>query len=131
MKTQKQRIYERIISHGQNLLALFPEATERDPVQLCKKLRRIEGEAERAAIDYCNGVIDADAMDAAENAALAKLESLLGFTRAGVPVFINRDPRGYALKIEDSWVRGYTGKGGKIDTDWGGYGILAPDLTND
>ena len=39
---------------------------------------------------------------------------------------INTDPRGYALKIEDSYV-----KEQKLDIhrDWGGYGILAPDFS--
>jgi len=40
-----------IKEHGRNLLAIFPDATEKDPVKLCKKLRRIEAKAHRAADD--------------------------------------------------------------------------------
>jgi len=42
-----------------------------------------------------------------------------------VPVVINRDPRGYALKIEDEWFKDHDVR---IHKDWGGYGILAPDF---
>jgi len=37
-------------------------------------------------------------------------------------VFINGDPRGYALKIKDEFVRE---NNLTIYQDWGGYGILA------
>jgi hypothetical protein len=42
-----------------------------------------------------------------------------------VPVIINRDPRGFALKIDCDWpgLNDYT-----IHKDMGGYGILAPEL---
>jgi len=36
------------------------------------------------------------------------------------------DPRGYALKLDDEWTRA---NAPHIHRDWGGYGILAPDLT--
>lgn len=41
--------------HGEQLLTIFPYATERDPVKLCKKLRRLEGEGQRLALRLCNG----------------------------------------------------------------------------
>lgn len=40
-----------------------------------------------------------------------------------VPIFINRDPRGYQLKIDDAYAAGLV-----IHKDWGGYGIIAPDI---
>jgi hypothetical protein len=39
-------------------------------------------------------------------------------------VFINFDPRGCALKIKSEAVEGV-----KIYKDWGGNGIIAPDLS--
>ena len=42
-----------------------------------------------------------------------------------IPVFVNGDPRGYALKIDDSYVKKFNLK---IERDWGGYGIIAPDF---
>jgi hypothetical protein len=38
--------------------------------------------------------------------------------------FINGDPRGYSLKIDGAAVP----QG--LETDWGQYGILAPELTS-
>lgn len=40
-------------------------------------------------------------------------------------VFVNLDPRGYALKIDDEYMRAHNLK---LHTDMGGYGILAPEI---
>jgi hypothetical protein len=40
-------------------------------------------------------------------------------------IFFNGDARGYALKINDEFV-----KDKEIFKDWGGYGIIAPDFRN-
>ena len=45
---------EAVERHGRQLLAIFPNATERDPVTLCNKLRRVEAVAERHALMLCN-----------------------------------------------------------------------------
>ena len=42
-------------------------------------------------------------------------------------VFINGDPRGYALKIDDKYQDRLHKVG--IHRDWGGYGIIAPDFS--
>ena len=152
------RQYEAIRAHGENLLAIFPNATERDPVSLCKRLRRLEAKASRITTDYCNGDFDAgengEKLDAALDAILAKVNAILGnneqYPVLNVPVFINRDPRGYALKIADAWMnqrreqwdRQIAKKGKKaiaagywallrFHRDFGGYGILAPEITGD
>lgn len=57
---------------------------------------------------------------------LAQVNAILRFTEKGPKVFINRDPRGYALKIDDEDMRRL---GLQIHSDWGGYGIIAPDLS--
>lgn len=133
MSTKKQRQYNQIEAHGKNLLAIFPRATERDPVALCKKLRRLESKASRITTDYCNGDFDAgengEKLDAALDAILAKVNAILENTgKNPVPVFINRDPRGYALKIREIWMRNYSGN---LHRDWGEYGIIAPEITGD
>ena len=141
MNTKKQRQYEQIKDHGKNLLHLFPRATERDPVSLCKRLHRLEAKARRICTDYCNGDFDAgengEKLDAALSAILAKVNATLGNPgsvgirlggRPNVPVFINRDPRGYALKIDDVWMHN---KQPRLYRDFGGYGILAPEITGD
>lgn len=120
-----------VMNHGRNLLAIFPGAIERDPAKLCKRLRKLEREAAAIGLRLCNGPQyeegEADKLCAI---VLGKVNALLG-NSAEVPVFVNRDPRGYALKIEDGWM--YHNTAGRnpmrLHMDWGGYGIIAPDLT--
>lgn len=90
MRGDQMNMQDRIEAHGADLLRLFPNATERDPASLCKKLRRIE----RAVL------------------------KLLNTDR----VWINGDPRGYALKVD-------LRPGESLHRDLGGYGIIAPDLS--
>jgi hypothetical protein len=120
MSTKKQRQAEQIKAHGENLLAIFPNATERDPLTLCKKLRRIEVRANRAACDACNHQAGADAWEAKGNKARAEANAILGTDR----VWVNGDPRGYALKVD-------LRDGENLRRDWGGYGIIAPEITGD
>ncbi len=134
---------EAIIRHGRSLLAAFPNATESDPVALCKKLRRIETAVARPLLDYCNGDFDAgengEKLDEITDKAAARVRALLGMVAKSdsfadaYGLFVNRDPRGYALKLSDEWTREYNRsqyatEGLPIHADMGGYGILAPDL---
>lgn len=46
--------------------------------------------------------------------------------------FVNGDPRGYALKIDNDKPEGKALiEAVKLHTDWGGYGILSPEITGD
>ena len=119
-----ERMYNRIKQHGNNLKVIFPLATD-DPAELCKRLRRIEVKLNRLATDFCNGDIDGDAWDIEKDKAIKSLDKILHFTQSNVPVKINSDPRGYALKIRDEYVREHNLN---IYRDWGGYGILAPEF---
>ena len=141
MKTpnnKQTRLLAAIVRHGESLLEAFPDATERDPVKLCKKLRRIEAEAARIGLRLCNGPwfdgVEAWA-DAEEGKALSKVRALLGLSEADADargLFVNRDPRGYALKLGDDWTREHNRTARvRIHSDWGGYGLLAPDLRAD
>lgn len=137
MATMTMERMGRIVQHGKNLLAIFPRATEQFPDALCRKLRRLEAKAAALALRGCNGPEwdSEEEQEAAYESVLEKVNALLGNhtthnsetgdTRCRVPVFINRDPRGYQLKIRDEYVRQ---RGLKIETDWGGYGILAPEI---
>lgn len=120
---QKSEMYNRIREHGQQLLAIFPNATERDPVALCKKLRRAEHVAHRLAEACCEYLsTESKEFTRRYEAAILRVGRILG--PGGPPVFINLDPRGYALKIESEAARDLD-----IRKDWGGYGIIAPDLS--
>jgi len=123
---------EAVTKHGNDLLAIFPNATERDPVALCKKLRRIETRANKYATDQCNG--HGPSIDSIKHEEKIRSfeNTVCNLTMAGFPLlsemgfFINMDPRGYALKLDDAWTRTHAPH---MHRDWGGYGILAPDLT--
>lgn len=122
--TQRAEMCRQIEDHGRQLLAIFPQAKEQDPIKLCKALRRWERKAEAVEIDYCNGVISDE--EEGEKAAhiLKAVKIILGPSPLLDEVFINRDPRGYALKLKSE-----AAKDLNISRDWGGYGILAPDFT--
>ena len=128
---------EAIKRHGETLLRAFPNATEKNPVALCKKLRRIETAVAKPILDYCNGDngMTEPQLSTATDKALSRLSALLeGCKVMPWPVFINCDPRGYALKIESDWTQRfnrdqYAAKLPALHTDMGGYGIIAPDLT--
>lgn len=134
MTTKRDRMYARIEQHGRNLLAIFPNATERDPVKLCKELLKLETFAAAIGLQLCNGPeLQQEDADKRVEAVLSKASKLLG-NASDVPVFVNLDPRGYALKIDDAWLTAQradhrTAFKAVIHRDFGGYGILAPDLS--
>lgn len=121
--TKKSRMYDKITKHGENLNKIF--GLDEDPVALCKKLLRLENKMTRVNTDWVNGDIEEDEQDKVEKQVLASLDKILGYKAKGIPVFVNTDPRGYALKIKDDWVRKNRDKY-QIYSDMGGYGILAP-----
>jgi hypothetical protein len=123
-----------VMAHGQNLIALFHLPKDTDPVTLCKKLRRLEREASNIGLRLCNGpeYPTEDAADIATERILDRVDKLIGFRALGIPVFVNRDPRGYALKIDyEHMLQNHKGAVARLHRDWGGYGIIAPDLTTD
>lgn len=121
MKTSKQAaMYQRITQHGLQLLAIFPDAQYSDPLKLCKALRAVETRGQNFALRLCNGpefASEAEEFRTSE-AIISKARKILGSDR----VWLNRDPRGYALKIDLQ-------PGEELHKDWGGYGIVAPDLS--
>jgi len=162
-------MYEAIEKHGRQLLAIFPNATDRDPVSLCKRLRRLEAKGAALGLRLCNGPEFAGGYDEADkvsDAILSQVNALLGnrheyqpktgakcSCRPGVQrdncpscegtgmvvdfrtirqakplirVLLNRDPRGYALKIDDEDMRRLDLR---LHSDMGGYGIIAPDFS--
>lgn len=124
---KKQRMAEQILKHGMDLKRIFfnDPYGEPGPVTVAKAVHRLEVKAHRMAEDYCNGVITEAFNDRQEGSIMKSLDKILGFKAKGIPVFFNGDPRGYALKIDDAYVREHNLD---IHRDWGGYGILAPEF---
>lgn len=125
MSTKKERMYKAIHQHGLDLLAIFPNAIEKDPVKLYKKLFSLENKAHRLAEDYCNGAYDCETIDEQIMPILARVSLILfgGVSKKTSPVFFNGDCRGYALKINETFIQGKN-----ISRNFGGYAILAPDF---
>jgi hypothetical protein len=122
-----------ITRHGESLLAAFPDAIEKDPIKLFKLLRRVEGRAAKIGLYLCNGPDMGEEWTEKETeVCLAKVRKILGISREKaeeIGLFVNRDPRGYALKVGEAWTRGYNCAAKEpLHPDWGGFGILAPDL---
>ena len=136
-KLQKAEMYAEIQKHGENLNSIFNTGIE--PVKLCKKLRSLEKKANKIAMDFCNGEGGAttDNVDNKIFPIMGKVYSILNNGvynddrphKRQVPVFFNSDARGYQLKINDGYVNLLKLAGKDIYTDWGGYGIIAPDFT--
>ena len=122
MDNKKEILYSRITKHGQNLKAVFNLDQDIDPVKLCKRLFRLENKAHKLALDFCNGEIDQLEWDQKANKILTKVEAILKNKKV---LFLNGDARGYALKIDDGYIRN---NNLNIHRDWGGYGIVAPDF---
>jgi hypothetical protein len=123
MSTKHDRMMQRIENHGNELNAIFNTGLE--PVALAKKLKRLETKQHKAATDYCNIAgyeVEYDKITKSTEKALIKL---LGDK---IPFYINSDPRGYALKIDDRIVQAMNLD---IYRDFCGYGILAPDFSEE
>ena len=86
------------------------------------RLRHIENMAHWYACKYANGEMDSDRYEAQELEIEKSVLKLFGGKLNGF--FVNNDPRGYALKLNNETVTLPEG----LHTDWGGYGILAPEF---
>ena len=116
-----------IRKHGEQLNAIFH--TGLDPVVLCKKLRRIEGAAHKLAEDSCNHLsMESPEFEKRHLRIFNRIRETIGVMGHAHNVFINLDPRGYALKIDNDYM---TTHKLQLAKDWGGYGILAPEIDKD
>ena len=127
--TKKAKMYEAIEKHGASLNRIFN--TSLDNITLSKRLFSLEHKAHKLAEDYCNGVVDSEQADKLEAQIVIKLHKILGGDKKPlgleIPVFVNMDARGYALKIDSEWMLQNAFNSG-LHRDLGGYGILAPDF---
>ena len=124
--------------YGEALQRLFPATLAYTPESLFRRLRRLECRISRMNERDCSVSPrnDAQAEDWAREYedACERVKSLLWGKAAthspdGVPrIRFNGDPRGYALKIDDAWMHENRDAARGIKRDWGGYGLLAPDL---
>lgn len=127
---QRVRMDADIQRHGEQINKIFNTGLK--PVEVSRKLFRLENAMHRSTTDYCNGDIESDQYERIECNILDRLNKILRFKKLGVPIFVNGDARGYALKIKTSWINEQyiKSKGAfRLALDMGGYGIIAPDFT--
>jgi hypothetical protein len=120
----KTTIRNQVIKHGNDLIKAFNLAPDTDPLELCRKLHRLELKADRINTDYCNGDITEERHNEQSQIIIDKVKKLINNN----DFYFNTDPRGYSLKIDDKLTREMRDKGLSIYTDWGGYGIIAPEF---
>lgn len=106
--------------HHDALKAMMPANSTLSGLQVWRKLRRLEGKAHALAVALCNRPVSEDEDNRITAEVESKVEKLFGRKLPGF--FINRDPRGYALKLKPKSVP-YP-----LQRDWGDYQILAPDI---
>jgi hypothetical protein len=120
---KRERMNDQIRQHGENLNRVF--ALAEDPDKLARKVHSLGVKAHKLSLDYCNGDIDLEEWENETQAVLKSLDKILSYRANHIPIFVNGDARGYALKIDDDYVREHNLD---IHRDWGGYGILAPEF---
>ena len=127
LKQKKDTMYQNIFEHGENLKRVFKLDSSVDEIKLCKALLRIENKAHSIAEDFCNGIeCTEEEQEEIINNILNKVDKLLNFKSQKIPVFFNGDCRGYTLKIDDDYMK--KNKIYPFYSDWGGFGIIAPNF---
>jgi hypothetical protein len=106
-------------------LAGVPYFKEIEGARLYRALRRLECEASRYNETECNVGIPEKVADRFEKRVHRLIKKHFGNLDG---FFLNGDPRGYALKIESEETARLASIGINLHRDWGGYGILAPEL---
>lgn len=133
--TKKERRQAQLERHYEALARLAKECgIKAEGKKLSVALLKIERQAHQAAENYCNGKdvfgnsFGEMEWDRAEKDTYGAVQGL--FDGKLKWFFVNGDPRGCALKIynETEAGRALIEKTG-LQRDWGGYGLLAPEIT--
>ena len=105
-------------------------AAQVDGKRISVALWKAERDAYKAAERYCNGEISEARWLYDVGQAEQFVRNVLGKLPPGF--FVNDDARGYALKIDHHDPQGRELIDTvRLQTDWGGFGILSPDITGD
>lgn len=110
------------VRHMETLATL---STEENPgiyaFSIYEELSKLEKRANLLTAQLCNGVNEKqeELIEKSLSKILTRVNKLLTVKTA----FINRDPRGYSLKIKEREAKEIG-----IYQDWDGYGILAPEF---
>lgn len=133
---QRRKAHHRALSSLHASPLNSQEEHEQRGMKMWRKLRCIEAVAHDATTAQCNGErygsqpyreddeTGNSPLDVFFDGIRADVAKVFGGTLP-VGFMINHDPRGYALKLDPDKTTVPAG----METDWGGYGILAADIS--
>lgn len=108
---------------------LQKQAASYEGEEVYKKLCRIESKLHNLATQECNGTMDEEKAQPIYDMAEKQIKELLPRLTNFGGFFFNGDPRGYTLKVkEDVKAKIFAETGFNMYSDFGGYGILAPEF---
>lgn len=93
-----------------------------DKSKTYNRLRKLEKKMSSLNESMCNGTIDDKEAEKLDKKITKEIMSLVEKPEY---IYINGDPRGYAIKIKID-IMETIGKESGIERDWGGYGIVCP-----
>src|SRR5437763_1242662 len=111
------------VNHLNTIKKLSGAENDYDAANIYQQLCRLESKAHRLAEIACNTGEDTEDQD---EKILNRVKQLLPYAK---DIFINGDPRGYALKVRSEEAKRLRDSDNiNIYQDFGGYGILAPEF---
>ena len=118
---------DQFFRHVCNLQTLSGVNSYHEALEIYKKLHRIEARLSRIFTNECNGYLEiTEEQEEKRNTKI--LKTIKAFLPSLKTIFLNGDPRGYALKIKPEEREELRNKGINLYSDFGGYGILAPEF---
>ena len=116
MKKQNAQIF---VNHVNNLREITGINNYHDALTLYKRLHRLEARIHRENEDDCSGTsgLTGEQAEERDKRRFKSYQSLLPNVRG---LFINGDPRGYALKMHVKERQEWDAKGVNLYSDWGG-----------
>ena len=123
----KKENADQFFRHVCNLQTIAGLSSYHEALELYKQLHRLETRVHRENENDCNGTTGLSEKQEGlrDKRRFEKYQSLLPGVEG---LFINGDPRGYALKIHVKQTEELRDKGINLYRDWGGYGIFAPEF---
>ena len=127
MKNKKQIRQEKLQAHYKSLEKLAKKCGVKNPdgKKISVKLLKLENRTHKATEQSCNGEIPEIEFDIIEKNVMFEIDNIFNNNLKGF--FVNGDPRGYALKIDDEVFKNEYSDCG-LERDWGGYGLLSPSI---
>jgi hypothetical protein len=126
--TKKERRKEQLERHYKTLeqLAIACGINKPNGKKLSNELRKVENVMHKMAEKWCNGTVEESIYDDFETFTIENVQTIFNHNLQGF--FVNSDPRGYSLKIEEGQTKKLAAQGISLHRDWGGYGILSPEI---